>query len=290
MATTGVTAPPVHSRRLDPFQLPAATTARFALLVLLTLTGSVTTSDWYFGGTAGWADRYRWCGAVAASQAGTLAPDAITGGYLDCAISVNHFRFGVSGAAVVVVALVAIAAHALSGRMLIWWRGLVPPPEELYPDSVAEARSLIAEAGLRRAPTLLIDPHRDFRCGRVFGCFPRYYLRLNLGVLRGADAQSVSVRRAIVSHELAHLANRDVDVTGLTIAAGRVFPVLVVLPLMALGITRNPQLLGQMGWRLAVILLLVTIVRAAVIRSREHYADVTASVSGPGRRQSRDEW
>ncbi len=114
----------------------------------------------------------------------------------------------------------------------------------------------------------------------MFGCFPRYYLRLNLGVLRGSDIESASLRRAIVRHELAHLGNSDVDVTGLTIAAGRVFAVLVAAPLVVLGITRAPRFFGQIGWRLAIVLLLVIVVRAAVIRSREHYADIAASVSG----------
>ncbi len=47
---------------------------------------------------------------VADSQAGTLAPDAVTGGYLDCAVMMNHVRFGLVAAAVVVVALVVVAA------------------------------------------------------------------------------------------------------------------------------------------------------------------------------------
>lgn len=280
-----MTAAVADPRRLDPFQLPTATTARFVLLMLLTLAGSAYTYDWYFAGPTGWNARYNRCDAVANVQAGILAPNTVTGSFLGCGVSTDHGRFGVDAAAVALVALVIVATHALSGRVLIWWRGLVPPPKELYPESVAEVRKMVAEAGLRRAPTLLIDPHRNVRCGRVFGCFGRYYLRLNLSVLRRSDDTSTEdssalLRGAIVRHELAHLRNRDVDVTGLTIAAGRVFTVLVAAPLVVLGITRHSPYFGQMWWRLAVVLLLVIVVRAAVIRSREHYADVAASGSG----------
>jgi hypothetical protein len=266
-------------RRLDPFQLPTATTGRFVLLVLLMLTGSAYTYDWYFGGPTAWSDRYDHCGAIANFQAGILAPNSVTGNYLGCVVSVDHARFGVDAAAVAVVVLVIVAVHTFSGQVLIWWRKLVPPPADLYPDSVNEIRAMIGQAGLRRAPTVLIDPYREVRCGRVFGCFGRYYLRLNLSMLR-PDAENAVLRRAIVRHELAHLRNRDVDVTGLTIAAGRVFTVLVALPLVVLGFTRHSPFIGQIWWRLAVVLVLVIVVRAAVIRSREHYADVTASVSG----------
>jgi hypothetical protein len=132
---------------------------------------------------------------------------------------------------------------------------------------------MVAEAGLRRPPTLLVDPYRDVPSGRVFGCFPYYYLRLNLSVLRGSEA----VRRAIVHHELAHLRNGDVDITGLTIAAGRVLPIAVFAPLVLVGFSRQSPYMGQVWWRLIVVLVLVIVVRAAVIRSREHYADVAAS-------------
>lgn len=268
-------------RRLDPFQLPTATTGRFVLLMLLTLTGSADTSDWYFSaGPAGWSDQYHRCDAAANSPANTLAPNSVTGNYLGCVASVDHGRFGKEAAAVMVVMLVIIAVYILSGRALIWWRKLVSPPsEDLYPGSVAEVQTMIGEAGLRRAPTVLINLYRDGQGGRVFGCFGRYYLRLNVSVLRGSDAESVSLRRALVRHELAHLRNRDVDVTGLTIAAGRVFAVLVFVPLVVLGFSRHSPYLGQMLWRLAIVLVLVIVVRAAVIRSREHYADVAASHS-----------
>jgi len=264
-------------RRLNPFQLPTATTGRFVLLVLLTLAGSAYTYDWYFGGPTAWRDRYSRCDAAANSRADMLSPNSVTGNYLGCLASVDHDRFVRDAAAVVVVALVIVAVHMLSARVLIWWRKLVPPPKNFYSKSVAEVEMMIGKAGLRRAPTVLIDLYRDVLGGRVFGCFGRYYLRLNVSVLRGSDAKSKLLRRAIVRHELAHLRNRDVDVTSLTITAGRVLPLAVLAPLVVLAFGRQSPYLGEIVWRAIVVLILVIIVRAALIRSREHYADVAAS-------------
>ena len=144
---------------------------------------------------------------------------------------------------------------------------------------------MAAAAGLRREPQLLIDPFRDLPAGRVFGAFGRYRLRLNIGVLRGGDEGSRERRAAVVRHELAHLQNRDVDVTGIAVAAGRVLIVLVTLPLVVLAVVRNATGMVDILWRVGVLIPLVALVRAAVIRSREHYADVRASVGsipGPG--------
>lgn len=117
--------------------------------------------------------------------------------------------------------------------------------------------------------------------GLALGHRGRLQIRLSLGALHLAEGGRPEALRAIVRHELAHLRNRDVDLGGLTRAAGRILlPVLgVVLVLGAVpAARRNAEVLVPFVGRLALLGLLVWLLRAAVLRSREHEADVRASI------------
>src|SRR5690242_605860 len=97
---------------------------------------------------------------------------------------------------------VASLIYALRPAWLRYRRNLVPVPEELV-EPLAE---LVAEAGLTRAPTFLID-RTNMRAGGVaFGTHRRKYVALNVGMvaLRRIEPESF---RAIVLHELAHVRN-----------------------------------------------------------------------------------
>jgi hypothetical protein len=79
-------------------------------------------------------------------------------------------------------------------------------------------------------------------------------------------------------HELAHISNRDIDLTYLAIAVWRAFVVATALPYLVVAVSA-PQRLFDLSWRLAGLLLLVWLTRLAVLRTREFYADVRAADS-----------
>ena len=90
--------------------------------------------------------------------------------------------------------------------------------------------------------------------------------------------------RAIVLHELAHLRNGDVDLSYYAIGLWRAFLVLAMLPLALIllrSLTADPATAGSFAWRFAVLLPFVYIIRSAILRAREHDADVRASTREP---------
>ena len=87
--------------------------------------------------------------------------------------------------------------------------------------------------------------------------------------------------RAVVRHELAHIRNRDVGITYFTIAVWYAFLLVAVLPFLVT-LLDDSDTLTNVTARLAVLALLVYLTRNAVLRSREVYADLRASVpDGP---------
>lgn len=267
-------ADPARSR-LDPFRLPPATSAQFGLLAVLTLFGAAYVTDWYLGFPAVWTEAFRVC-ALTADGATATDVAARARAYLDCNDAVGRRRIGAAAAAMLAAAVAIALVHAAGPRLLIRRRALAPPDPGLYPDAVAEVVTLIDEARLRRTPRLLIDPFRESPAARVFGAFGRSWLRLNIGVLRGDDAASRERRRAIVRHELAHLSNRDIEITGLTVAAGRVLLPILACYLVAVLVRAPGQWLAGAG-QAALFATLVLLTRGAVVRAREHYADVRAA-------------
>ncbi len=88
--------------------------------------------------------------------------------------------------------------------------------------------------------------------------------------------------RAILRHELAHIRNRDVGITYFTIAIWYAFLLVAVLPFALTLLDEGVGSIFSVTWRLLVLAALVYLTRNAVLRSREVYADVRASVSdGP---------
>lgn len=87
---------------------------------------------------------------------------------------------------------------------------------------------------------------------------------------------------AVILHELAHIKNRDIDQTYLTLAIWRAFVVAALLPLVVTVIVT-----GELGgwqrslWRVAALALIVYSLRNAVLRSREFDADARARELDP---------
>ena len=300
-------------RWVNPFVLPGGMTFRFVLLVGAVFATSVYCL-WLFAppGPAALSSTLSRCEAVtgisgsihlfSAGVAEGPYIEAVSARYARCLAPIEHAHdWWMLG-----LLLVLAVATGLGYWLIPWWkirrRRLVPLAGGTTPEAaalMAELDALVAETGLARAPTFLLDPVSPAISGLAFGRFGRYYIRLDAGliVLRGRDPAGF---RSVVRHELAHLLNRDVDQTYLTVALWRAFVLIVLVPLAAVFLTpalvRNPlhlqglpvapgtlPLLGDLWLPVLLLTASVYLLRNAVLRSRELYADLRAAEPGAGR-------
>lgn len=137
----------------------------------------------------------------------------------------------------------------------------------------ADLRDLVAATGLAHRPPVFVLSRSNRISGATFGHHPVRFIRLDLGTVHARTTEP-ALFRAVVLHELAHLRNRDVDITGLTIALGWAFPTAVLAPVAMLFLNRMPPA-GAAGNAGALMLLtvLVTVSVLSVLRAREYGAD-----------------
>jgi Zn-dependent protease with chaperone function len=164
---------------------------------------------------------------------------------------------------------------------------LVPISAEDAPEVVACLADLCREAGLSRSPAFVWNPLNPVSSGLAFGRLGRYYVALTGGLVTQFYTDRPAFR-AVMLHELAHLRNGDVDKTYFTVAIWRAFVAAALVPFAiswpsVVGLLGKPwsDVLNE-GWRLLALAALVYLTRNAVLRVRETYADVRASVwDGP---------
>ncbi|MEU8185951.1 M48 family metalloprotease [Micromonospora carbonacea] len=196
---------------------------------------------------------------------------------------------------VVEMGLLVVAAAVLYFVLPLWRSrpGRVVELDERI-DPSGELRELVhglvGVAGLTRPPRFVVDPAARTPGAVVFGRWGRYTVCLHGGLLVRRVEDPLGFR-AVVLHELAHLRNRDVDITYATVALWRVF--LVVLPagvLLSIAYLRPaaPSLFAAQNHRsslqdlfaTAFLVVLVYLARAEVLRVRELHADLGAVQSG----------
>lgn len=216
-----------------------------------------------------------------------------------CASSVGSDAYGLATAGTV---LVLLAAFAVYWMMPAWKarRGHLLPVERVDADGQLTKwlADLTAQAGLSRAPRFVLDPRALTASAVVFGRRGSYTVCLHAGLVARRLEQPEEFE-AVVLHELAHLRNRDVDITYATVALWRVFlPAVIVpyglqqalflieihLPGMHSELTLRPGPAVVRNLAVSVFLVsLVYLTRADVLRSRELYADLDAIEWGAAR-------
>jgi Zn-dependent protease with chaperone function len=260
--------------------LPAATTWRFVLLIVTTLASALALNIFLladllqvFPGIPALGSRG--CFTRLASDAAARRPGfGIT--FYNC-LNSARLADGVTDVALTVL-LVAVAVAIY--RLYPWLvtRGVPMRTLSGLGDVVPEGvRGLVTrtadEAG--RPVKVLVAIGRPGTGARAFGCFPRYRVLVDIGLITAADRDDGRLR-AVLAHEIAHVRNRDIDITYLTTALWWAF-LIVEVPLSIAADVRLPHSLLSESWRFAVALGVIWLVRSSVLRTREFYADLSAA-------------
>ncbi len=270
--------------RLNPFVFPSDTTFRFALLVTAVLGASLYVWNWIFFAVRDPSDqlaKLRECFQLSPLVTGVTDLDAfsaasdafsacVNGAYRE---NVWWMLGGTGGLILVALVLVLAAPHWIERR-----RGLVPLSEKDAPTVLARLRELVREAGLEdHEPRFVWNPLDPAPTGLAYGHFGRYSVALTGGLVTRQIADPPAFD-AVVRHELAHIRNRDVDTTYVTLAIWYAFLATAVVPFVLTLLDEGAETIARVSWRLAALALLVYLTRNAVLRSREVYADVRASI------------
>lgn len=275
-----------HERRprLNPFAFPSDTAFRFGLLVVAVIGANLYVWQWI--AAVRHSNAQELAGAQACQQLSpassttldqfTRASDAFSG----CVSDLYSYQVGwmLGGTAALL-----LAAAAIMLGILLWItrrRHLQPLTGEDAPAAIDAVGELAREQGIR-PPRLLWNPLDPSPGGLAFGHPGRYSVALTGGLLV-KQATDPPGFRAIVRHELAHIRNRDVGITYFTLAIWYAFLLVSALPFMLTLLNEGSRTIWSVTWRLLVLAALVYLTRNAVLRSREVYADLRASVpDGP---------
>ncbi|MEU9606250.1 M48 family metalloprotease [Streptomyces sp. NPDC048057] len=264
------TAPdPVPAAVLCASRLPRPTTTRLFLLVLVATAGASFATWWWLV-----KERAHWPGAQLAclpdpSAAGPVDPMDTVTGFTRCVDGVRLDQAALVLCGPLALLLLALLVRAAARAFTLSRRRTGPAD----PRTAATLASVVPH-GARRPPQLVV--RRTTRIGfgaRAAGSArrPRVVVDPGLRMLPRRDVE------AVFRHEVAHLDARDVGRVRLALAAGWVLLVGVTVPL-ATEVWRAPGALGTaLALRLAAVLAVVGLTLCAVLRVREHDADVRAS-------------
>ncbi|MGW2706856.1 M48 family metalloprotease [Streptomyces sp. NPDC001340] len=253
------------ARALMSSPLPLPTTTRLALLVLVAGAGASFATWWWLV-----LGRDNWPGAqLACMPRVDAAPDEVLARFTGC---VNDVRLAQS--AVVLCGPLALLALAVlcraAGRRLSLWRWQAAPD---HSSALARRLAAVAPEGAGPRPVLWVRGRGVGIRARASGTVRRPRIVADSYVLSLAD-RSVD---AIFRHELAHLRLRDVGRVRLAMAAGWLLLLGVTLP-MVVALAHDPGLLGAgLLVRMAIVLVVVLLTLCAVLRVREHDADLAAA-------------
>ena len=272
---------------LNPMCLPTDTDCRFVLLIALVLASSL----FIYNGLALHklsVQAYQRCMALAPSA--TELSAGIQQGMTDLrdpsalvaksqAFSNCIRRAQWSSAIWMLTGLGGVLFATLSLMWFIpavkrWRGGLVSLSREDGPEVLACLESMSKEAGLVRQPRFLWNPFNSASTGLAFGRPGQAWIALSGGLVTQYYTDPAAFR-AVVFHELAHIRNGDVPKTYFAVATWYAFLALALAPFFA---AMSWDFLSVQLWRVLALALLVYWGRTAVLRVREIYADVRASV------------
>ena len=274
--------------RVSVFALPARTSFRFALLTVAVAASSFTFYQLIYLATpraSALISRMLSCRAQALAHRPGGMPAIVS-----LASALHQANVCYSGAerteawwGLLGVGVLVVVAGAIFVAQP-WWYRRRRHLSELTGDDAAELVSRL-EGVRQRAGTgpvvWLLQPLNARLSAFTFGRPGRRFVAVSGGAAVAAVRKPAAFD-AVILHELAHIKNRDIDQTYLTLAIWRAFVVAALLPLVVTVIVT-----GELGgwqrslWRVAVLALIVYLLRNAVLRSREFDADARARELDP---------
>ncbi len=256
---------PERRPRLSPFAFPSDTAFRFGLLIAAVLGANLYVWQWISITTRTNAEH------VADTQAclALVGSDAFT----PCVNQLYRYQVGWMLGGTGGLLLVA-AAMMLATPLWITRRRRLRPLTHADAPAVDRVAELAREQGIA-APRLLWNPLDAASGGLAFGHPGRYSIAIGGGLVVKQIADPPAFD-AVVRHELAHIRNRDVGITYFTLAVWYAFLAVAALPFVVT--TVDDGIAWGATARIAALAVLVYLTRNAVLRSREVYADLRASV------------
>ena len=285
MSAEPAEAPPPPAARLNPFIFPSETTFRFALLVFAVLGANLYVWNWLWiahgSNERTIATGYLECETIRpAPELLGINADAYTRAhnvYADCVTDVTGpLAYWMIGGTALLLAVAALILF-LFPYWIVRRRGLRPLTREEAPAVVEELEELAQEAELEETPSWRWNPLDPSPTGISFGRPGSHVVALMGGLVTRQFADPPAFR-AVVRHELAHLRNRDVDLTYATLSLWYAFLLVGLLPFAVVVADEGLRTIISLGWRLLALTVLVYLTRNAVLRAREIFADVRASV------------
>ncbi|MCX5372157.1 hypothetical protein [Streptomyces sp. NBC_00103] len=256
------------ARALVSSPLPLPTTTRLVLLVLVAGAGASFAAWWWLVlGQGNWPDAQ-----LACLPAAEGAPDAVLARFTGC---VNDVRLNQS--AVVLCGPLGLLALALlgraAGRRLSLWRWSARPDRSSLSARLTAVLPDEDGDGAGPRPTLWVRGGRGIGVrARAAGTARKPWIVADSHVFALPDRQV----EAMFRHELAHLRLRDVGRVRLAVAAWWSLLAGVTLPVgAALLLDPGPLAAGLLA-RMPVVLVVVLLTLCAILRVREHDADLAA--------------
>lgn len=186
-----------------------------------------------------------------------------------CTAGVSARLAAASALGVVVVAGLA-ALGALLVPVVLRRRHALRPADARFAAAVERFGALAADAGVPRARLDVAGPRQTdafaYGSGRV--ALPRAL------ALRARDGRLFD---PVVRHELVHVRRRDAGWVWVVTAAWWVLAVLLAVPVVWAAVDGDPSILGAYVWRSAVLVAATFVAARALVREREHDADLDSA-------------
>jgi Zn-dependent protease with chaperone function len=291
MTTQGdVPAAPAPPERPRPNVLayPSPTTWRFLVFLAALLSAGVFAGTWLHNQVLydEWLAVTVRCNAEALRQTAALpAPESSLGRAAARDLAAARCR-GPADRRMAAFALGGLGAAGAAGLIVLYLaprvverrRRLRPLVPGLRP-AAERVAALAAEAGLPRAPGVVLGDAR-LRDGFSYGTPGRYRIALPRAV--AVHWRAALPFDPLVRHELAHVAHRDVALAWLARSVWYALAPLLAVPLVATLLSSDRSLLLPYLWRAALFAVMVQVVSSALLRSREHDADLRAARAAGG--------
>lgn len=277
--------------RLNPFLLPSETTTRFILLIAAVLAASLLISStlgprFYLPNLKSKSEECKkqsiW--NIDPKRTYTNAEEYNIVDHNSIVASIcfapyyQALIFWETSGVVLVLGL-ATLLYWLLPIWKLWFEKLLPLDTEDPPEVLTYMQELCSEVGIVRPPRFVWNPLNPRKNAHAFGRLGRYYVALTGGLVM-TFYHDKQIFRSILLHELAHLRNSDVSKGYFTLALGWSFQIALLLFIILEGpaIIHAPGLFATILISSLLLSGFITVRRNAVLRVRELYADVRASI------------